>query len=124
MRPKTAVKTENNPTNQEIQEFKAWVNERNARWGLIPRTRKENEKDGMQQRKQDSRGVPAGVVHHEPDGVGPEGPQGPEAPSRPPEPETDALLFTLPSLPGLPKGRIGTVDVGVLETWEADEVGV
>jgi hypothetical protein len=119
VRPTTDVKAKDNQTDQEIQEFKAWVNNRNALWGLIPRIRKENEKDGMQQWEQDSRGVFAGVVRHEPDGVGPQRPEGSEAPSRPSEPETDALLFPLLTLPCLPEERVGEVDVGVPETWEA-----
>jgi hypothetical protein len=122
VRPKNRV-IENSPTNKEIQEFKDWVNERNARWGLIPRIRKENEKDGMQP-NQDARGISAGVVRNEPDGIRPKGPEGSETPPGSTEPETDAVLFNIPPLQALPPEGTGTVDDGVPQTWEVDEIGV
>jgi hypothetical protein len=105
------------------QEYKDWVNERNARWGLIPPINKEETKNGMQP-NEDARGVSAGIVCNELNGAGPERTEGPKPPQGPSEWEGDALLFTIPSLPGLSEERVGEMDDGVPKTWEADEVGV
>ena len=118
------VKWKHSPGSLTNQQFKDWVNERNARWGLTPPVQKEEEQDGMQQRKQDARGVSTGVVCQESDGIGSKGPEGPETPSRSSERKEDALLFDIPPMQALPSEGTGTVDDGIPQTWEVDEVGV